>query len=344
METIKNLRVNLENKILQSKKVVIVPHINIDLDAIGSAIGLSLVVSHLNKKASILIEEPQMYRIDRSVKNVIEVAKNKYNVINKETFLKEKDESDLVLLTDVNKPELICLKEEIKNVDKDNIFIIDHHDKGTTTIQTDNCYIDTTSCSACEIVTNLLCNFKIKIPAEVANYLLAGIYLDTGRLTKNTRPETHKLVAKLMEKGANNAVIDEWFQEDFEMHQRVLKLVSKAMIHKYSYAIVEADKTCEYTKEELAKVADFLLRYGVDAAFSIGNIEENLISISARSKEKVYNRQGDKMFNFKEIEFMKIYISLMYKYGYCYMDLSKEYLDDYIQQLRKLIDPPYLYK
>lgn len=44
------------------------------------------------------------------------------------------------------------------------------------------------------------------------------------------------------------------------------------------------------------------------------------------------------MFNFKEIEFMKIYISLMYKYGYCYMDLSKEYLDDYLQQLRKLIE------
>lgn len=44
------------------------------------------------------------------------------------------------------------------------------------------------------------------------------------------------------------------------------------------------------------------------------------------------------MFNFKEIEFMKIYISLLYKNGYCYMDLSKEYLDDYIQQLRKLIE------
>ena len=44
------------------------------------------------------------------------------------------------------------------------------------------------------------------------------------------------------------------------------------------------------------------------------------------------------MFNFKEIEFMKIYISLLYKNGYCYMNLSKEYLDDYIQQLRKLIE------
>ncbi|MBE6159993.1 MAG: hypothetical protein E7157_02975 [Lactobacillales bacterium] len=42
------------------------------------------------------------------------------------------------------------------------------------------------------------------------------------------------------------------------------------------------------------------------------------------------------MFNFKEIEFMKIYISLMYKYGYCYFDLSKEYLEGYIHELSKL--------
>lgn len=284
MEKIKDLRLNLESKILQSNNIVIVPHLGIDLDAIGSAIGLSKIVSYLNKKASILIEEPQMYKIDRSVKNVIETAKIKYNVINKETFLKTNDEWDLVLLTDVNKPELICLKEEIKTINKDNIFIIDHHDRGVTTIQTDNSYIDTKACSACEIITNLLCNFKIKIPSEIANYLLAGIYLDTGRLTKNTRPETHKLVAKLMEKGANNAVIDEWFQEDFEMHQRVLKLVSKAAIHKYSYAIVLAEENCEYTKEEIAKVADYLLQYGVDASFVIGKVDENSISISARSR------------------------------------------------------------
>ena len=43
----------------------------------------------------------------------------------------------------------------------------------------------------------------------------------------------------------------------------------------------------EYTKEELAKVADYLLKYKVDAAFAIGNIGNETISISARSKEKV---------------------------------------------------------
>ena len=90
-----------------------------------------------------------------------------------------------------------------------------------------------------------------------------------------------------MENGASNSVIDNWFTEDFESHKRVLELVSKANIYKYSFAIVLAEEGCEYTREELAKVSDYLLKYGVDAAFAIGNVDENLISISARSKERV---------------------------------------------------------
>lgn len=38
LEDIKNLRVNLESKILNSKNVIIVPHIGIDFDAFASAI------------------------------------------------------------------------------------------------------------------------------------------------------------------------------------------------------------------------------------------------------------------------------------------------------------------
>lgn len=44
------------------------------------------------------------------------------------------------------------------------------------------------------------------------------------------------------------------------------------------------------------------------------------------------------MFNSKEIEFMRIYVSLMYKKGYCYFDLSKEYLENYLNELKKVIE------
>ena len=49
MENIKDLKVNLESKILASNNVVIVPHTRIDIDAFASVIGISLVVSKLQK-------------------------------------------------------------------------------------------------------------------------------------------------------------------------------------------------------------------------------------------------------------------------------------------------------
>ena len=286
MENIKDLKVNLESKILTSKNIVIVPHLGIDFDAFASAIGISLITSKLQKLSTIIIDDP-MYKMEHSVKKVIDDAKKNFNIVNKEKYLKNMDTNDLFILTDVNKSNLVCINEELKNVDKDNIVIIDHHDMGPTTIDSNCRFLDSNYSSASEILVKLLGAFKIKCPVDVANYLLAGIYLDTNKLTKNVTPETFKLVAKLMENGATNCVIDNWFAEDLESDKRVLDLVSKTTLYKYSFAVVLAEEDCEYTKEELAKVADYLLKYGVDASFAIGKIDESVISISARSKEKV---------------------------------------------------------
>lgn len=286
MQSIRDLKVNLESKILSSKKVVLVPHTPVDFDAFASVIGLSLVVSKLEKDFSIIIDD-QAYKMEHSVKKVIDDARKKFNIINKETYLKTYDPNDLFVFADVNKKDLVCLKEELNNIDKNNIIIIDHHDEGSTTIDTEYKYINPNSSSASEIIIKLLNNFKIKYSTEIANYLLAGIYLDTNKLSKNISPDTFKMIANLMKNGASNSVIDEWFLEDFESDKRVLELISKSIINKYSFAISMAEEESEYTKEEIAKVADHLLKYGVDAAFSIGKIDNNIVSVSARSKDKV---------------------------------------------------------
>lgn len=62
------------------------------------------------------------------------------------------------------------------------------------------------------------------------------------------------------------------------------------------------------------------------------HISTNILEIES------YNYKGDFMFKMEEIEFMRIYVSLLYKNGYCYFDTSKEYLDDYLHELRKIIE------
>ena len=331
MNNIKDLKVNLESKILTSKKVVLVPHTPIDFDAFASTIGLSLIVSKLQKPFVIVVDDPA-YKIEHSVKKVMDEAKKSFNIVNKEKYLKTKEEDDLFVLADVNKSNLVCLSDELKDINKDNIIIIDHHDVGPTTIETNHSLIDTNSSSASEIIFKLLNMFKVKCPVEVANYLLAGIYLDTNKLTKNVNPDTFKIVAKLMENGASNCVIDNWFAEDFESDKRVLDLVGKTRLYKYSFAIVLAEEECEYTREELAKVADYLLKYGVDASFAIGKIDESVVSISARSKEKV--NVGEVM---KELDGGGNRYSAATK-------INDKSIEEVGKELVKLIESPYIIK
>lgn len=137
------------------------------------------------------------------------------------------------------------------------------------------------------MMVRLLCLYKIKITKEVAQYLLAGIYLDTNKLTKNVSADTMKAVTKLLENGADMNRVTDLFVEDFKSDRRVQDLVGKAQIDIYTIATILASEEDEYTKEELDKAADYLLKYNVDASFVVGNIGDGTIQVSARSKEKV---------------------------------------------------------
>ncbi len=286
MEDLKQLKMSIEEKIEGASNIVIVPHMGVDFDAIGSALGLSLIAKKFKKPFCIVVDDP-IYKIDHGVQIILDEVRIKSDcqIINREKYIKDKSEDDLFILTDVNKSYLVSVKDEL--VDEDKVIIIDHHDGDESTVKSSTKYIDSNISSASEIVTRLLGLYKIKICQDVANYLLAGIYLDTNKFTKNVTSETMKAMTKLVESGADVQKITEYFEEDFMSDRRVQELVSRAQMTTYSIAVVLAEEENEYTREELAKVADYLLKYKVDAAFAIGNIGDNTVSISARSKEKI---------------------------------------------------------
>ena len=281
---IKNLKVNFEAKVLQADKVIIVPHNNVDFDAIGSAIGLAYIVKKLKKEPFILINDSND-SLEHGIRIVIDEAKKEYSIFNKEKYLEVKSDDDLIVLTDVNKKGRISIGDEVNN--RENTIIIDHHNGDHTTLDSDNVFIDSDISSTSEIVTKLICLSKVKCPVNVANYLLAGIYLDTNRLSKNVTAETMKAVAKLMEYGADLNRVNDLFLEDFNSDRRVQDLVSRVEIVTYTIATILADENMIYSREELAKAADYLLKFVADASFCVGKIDENVVSISARSREKI---------------------------------------------------------
>lgn len=283
MSNIKLFKDMLEQKILDANNVVIVPHNSVDFDAIGAATAIGLIAKKYKKPYYIVVNDP-VYKIDHGVQIIIDKAKMKMLIVNREKYLQNLTSDDLFVLVDVNKPYLVSLHDKLN---EGNTVIIDHHMEDGDSVKTSTKYVDTAASSTSEIVSNLLCQFKIKVSSDIANNLLAGIYLDTNKLSKNVSSFTMKTIAKLLEQGANMNEVTDLFAEDFISDRRVQELVSKAKISTYSVAIVTAEENIEYTREELAKVADYLLKYKVDAAFAIGNIGDGTISISGRSKEKV---------------------------------------------------------
>lgn len=283
MLSIKDLKLVLSKKLVKAKKVIIIPHINLDFDAIGSAIGLTIIADKFKKESFILVNDP-VYRINPSVKAIIDESEAKgIKYIDKNTYLEIKKDKDLIILADVNKTNLMCLDEQ--EINSKNVVTIDHHNIDEYTVNTKNKYIDEKVSSASEVVSKLLHLMKIKYDKDIATYLLAGISLDTSRITKNFSSDTIEIFKRLINKGADMNRINELFAGDFESDKKINRLLEKAIVLSYSYATVTGDDSEEYAKEELAKAADRLLSYKTTAAsFAIGRTNKNVVSISARSK------------------------------------------------------------
>lgn len=285
MKDLQGFKNDLEKIIKSSDQVFIVPHIGVDLDAISSCIAMSYIARKLGKSSHIVIDEDSL-KIEPGVKMIIEECVNNISIVTLDKYKRISSSNDLLILCDVNKKHLICLKSELSNFK--NIAIIDHHNIDSNTIETDYKLINEDKSSASEMLYDLLKLFQIKPDAFLANYLLAGIYLDTNKFTKNANCSTMRVVANLTARGADIAKVNRYFEEDFYSDRRVQNLIDRCDFYSYTIALCVGDKSARYQKEELAKVADYLLKYRtVDASFAVGYTEDDVISISARSKGEV---------------------------------------------------------
>ena len=277
----KNL-IDLKNliiiKMLSANNIVVVPHSYADVDAIASAYGVYVLFKKLGKKPYILFND-KLKDIHSSTRFLLNNIKNDALLINLKEYSRIKNSNDLIVIVDINSRDLICL--EYPNID--NTILIDHHKINSNTINTNNKYIDINASSTSEIISNLFNVFNIKIPYDLANYLFAGIYLDTIKFQNIYNRNTFITLSDLMNDGANIKNINKYFYSDFKSDRKIQELVSKAEFITKNIALSIADPSILYTRTELAMVADYLLKFKIDASFAAGFIDNDLISISARS-------------------------------------------------------------
>lgn len=294
LKNIKELKQLLEDKIRENEIVIIAPHKGPDCDAIGGALAINLIVRSMGRTPYILLEDT--VKLEQAVKSIIdELPEGLVNFITPEALssVMPDDGKALLVTTDTNKKALVPINDY--SVFKD-IILIDHHETGVDTIECTDMYIDSEISSVSEIMFKLLDLFQIKYENldtenpyifNIANYLLAGISLDTSKFTKRVTSTTMKIVSKLMHKGANLNYVNDLFMDDYEKDCRFMDLVRTTTWKMFNIAIAvkNEDPNFIYEKEDLARCADWLMRYKTsDAAFAIGLVEENVTYISGRSK------------------------------------------------------------
>lgn len=286
MQANDGLNQSLENIVANNDEVFIVTHIRPDFDALGSVSGMyKLLESKFGKKCYIVIDD-DLNRLPDKIKETIFSISESKNVINLSDVPKLISRKSLLVCTDTNKDYLVSINKFLEFFN--DILVIDHHNLDEHSIKTPYMFTDITSSSTSEIIACLLFYYGIQLSESEANLLLAGIYLDTNKFSKNISARALKIIEWLKAYGANIDFVESLFKIS-DYHKKMIEtLISGAEIYNGNFAIASQKKeNLIYTVEEIAISADYLASCGVTASFSIAHVSNNVVAISARSSGMV---------------------------------------------------------
>lgn len=283
MDNSVRIKASLDRLLDENDNVFVVPHIRPDFDAVGSALGIALICKKNNKNCFIVIDD-DYDKLEPETRKVLESIKGNFNFIRSNDLPVYLTPRSLMVAVDANKDYLLCTKKYLNEFK--NIVVIDHHKTDEHTIKTPYLYVDESISSVCEEVSRLLFLYGVKLSPDYANYLLAGIILDTNKLSKNTSAKTFEIASKLTASGADPTIANNMFLEDFEHDRAIQRLVDNTDFQNYIFAIASdsEDSGRIYEPEDIAKAADYLLKYNINCSFAMAYIDDITISVSARSK------------------------------------------------------------
>lgn len=278
----KMLKREVFKNIYKAKKVYLMAHSNIDLDAYASMAGFSLIAKKFRKEVYIIIDD---IKIEKATLQAIELTSKNVNIITSEKAKQTKDERSLLVILDVNKPILTTNEQLVRLFDK--VMVIDHHNITNETLKTDKLFVYKKASSTCEIVAELISKFKVKIPKDIATIMLGGIALDTNNFTYKMTEKSFYYCYYLASKGADITKAQLLLKQDLKEYINRSRIIANTKIDG-EIAITTGQRLKTYSPQDLAKIADTLLSFkGIKNAFAIGKLNKNKIGVSARSLNKV---------------------------------------------------------
>ena len=273
----------LKELINEADNVILMGHVNGDMDSIGSSLGLYRLTKTLGKEAKI-VNETTGIGLDNFLTEAKKSEEYADCFITKQEALDSVKPNTLLIVTDTHKKSYVEVPELLEKVNK--IVVVDHHRRSTDYIENSILtFHEVYASSASELVTEILeySQLDIELTQIEVEALYAGIMLDTKNFTFKTGVRTFEAAAYLRKCGVDIIKVKKWFQSDLHTYQIISEIVSKSEIVNDSIAISTYENDDENANIIAAKAADELLTIGgINASFVLGKTGDR-IYISGRS-------------------------------------------------------------
>ena len=279
----------ISDKIRSVDQVFVIGHKNLDMDALGSAVGMQLFASNITENSYAVYDQDHMSAdIERAVIHLKKEGVTK--LLSVKDAIEMVTKRSLLILVDHSKTAL-TLSKEFYDLFTQTI-VIDHHRRDQDF--PDNAvitYIESGASSACELVTELIQfqnSKKNRLSHMQASVLMGGMMLDTKNFTTRVTSRTFDVASYLRTRGSDSVTIQEIAATDFDEYREVNELILEGHKLGSEVLIAEAKDSKCYDTVVISKAADALLAMsGIEASFVLAKNIQGFISISARSRSKI---------------------------------------------------------
>ncbi|AND00856.1 DHH family phosphoesterase [Streptococcus suis] len=279
----------VSDKLKSVDAVFVVGHRNLDMDALGSAVGMQYFAQNIMNNAYTVYNPDEMAPdIVRAIKKLSD--ENCSNLLTVEEAMKMVTFQSLLIMVDHSKIGLTLDKDFYEQFTQ--VVVVDHHRRDTdfpnNAVLT---YIESGASSASELVTELI-QFQNdkhhKLNRIQSSLLMAGIMLDTKNFTSRVTSRTFDVASYLRTRGSDSLEIQQIAATDFEEYRQINELILSGQRIESNVVIACADDTKEYDNIIPSKAANTILDMaGIEAVFVVTRNTKGYVSISARSHSKI---------------------------------------------------------
>ena len=285
----------IREQMKDAEKVFVMGHANEDYDSIGSAVGVAKLALSLKKPTFIVVSDrsTSLQKLKKLVfnseLNISEEDKMYEGIfIHEEDALKEITPKSLLMLVDHHRAVLSASQKVLEAIPQRRM-IIDHHRRAEDIIKnTILKYMEPSSSSASELVTELTGYFddKLEFTKGEATALYSGVVVDTKNFNVQTGARTFEAAALLRTSGADPILVRQLFKDDLESFRERYRLIAEAETP-LPHMAISINRGVENTSAVsilAAQAADALISVTeIAVGVVISDCTDGCVNVSARS-------------------------------------------------------------